>query len=45
MATWASGVSLGWALFSLAIGVAIMAVIITKLWRDVREIRQEREKS
>ena len=44
MAQWASGVSLGWAVFSLLLGVAIMAVILIKIGREFRDARRVEER-
>jgi len=33
---WASGVSLGWALFSLSVGALLLALIVGRLWMEYR---------
>lgn len=37
LSQWSSGISLGWALFSTALGLCILVVIGVKLWTEHRE--------
>ncbi len=40
---WSSGISLTWALISLAVGGAITVVIAVRLWRDQRKLKSARQ--
>ena len=38
------GISLWWALLSLAVGVALVALIVLRVWKENRQRRAQREK-
>lgn len=40
---WASGITLGWAIFSLALGAMIVVVVAWRLWKDFRRPEGEAE--
>lgn len=42
-ASW-TGISFGWAAFSMAIGMTILAVVGIRIWRELREERKSRQK-
>lgn len=41
MTQWASGMTLGWAIFSLALGALIILVVVIRLWGDYRRKEPE----
>ena len=43
LAQWAPGISLAWAVISLAVGGLILVVIVVRLWRDQRRLKQNEE--
>lgn len=43
LSSWSPGVSLGWALFSLGMGVLILVVIAARLWLELRAQREQQE--